>query len=110
MCKFTIKHKCSCNLEADVNYADLIVRDVLARGLADADIQVELLGATNQGMSLEDTVEFVKTKESGKASAIHLSGTLAANALRSSYKRSTRANQPPAGESSGKGPKDTICG
>ena len=109
MCKFIIKHKCSCNLEADVNYADLIVRDVLARGLADTDIQVDLLGATNQGMSLEETVEFVKTKESGKASATHLSGTLAASALRSSYKRSTKANQLPVGEGSSKGPKDTIC-
>ena len=63
MCKFVVKHKCTCEVEADINYADLIVRDVLARGLADADIQVDLLGTTNQGMTLKETVEFIKTKE-----------------------------------------------
>ena len=106
MCKFVLKYKCRCNEESDVNYSDLIVRDVLARGIADADIQVELLGTTNQGMSLEETVDFIQTKESGKASASHLSETLTANAVRSSYKRSTKANQPHAAE----GSKGTPCG
>ena len=109
MCRFVLKHKCTCNLESDVSYSDLIVRDVLARGIADADIQVELLGTTNQGMSLEETVEFIKTKESGKASASHLSETLTANAVRSSYKRTTKANQPHAVENWGKGSKGTPC-
>ena len=110
MCKFIIKHKCSCNLESDVNYSDLIVRDVLARGIADADIQVELLGTTNQGMSLEETITFIKTKESGKASASHLSEPVTANVIRSSYKRSTKMSQPQASDNRVKGPKNTLCG
>ena len=110
MCKFVFKFKCSCDVESDVNYSDLVVRDVLARGIADTDIQVELLGTTNQGMSLEQCVEFIKTKEAGKASASHLSETLTANAVRSSYKRSTKASQPHTAEGWGKGPKGTLCG
>ena len=110
MCKFILKHKCQCNRESDVNYSDLIVRDVLARGIADADIQIELLGCTNQGMSLEETITFIKTKEAGKASASHLSGAITTNVIRSSYKRGTKASQPQASDNRVKGAKSTLCG
>ena len=110
MCKFILKHKCQCDRESDVNYSDLIVRDVLARGIADADIQIELLGCTNQGMSLEETITFIKTKEAGKASASHLSGAITTNVIRSSYKRGTKANQPQASDNRVKGAKSTLCG
>lgn len=41
VCKFVITCP-NCNHE--VNYTDTIVRDVLARGIADPDIQLDLLG------------------------------------------------------------------
>ena len=110
MCKFILKHKCTCDRESDINYSDLIVRDVLARGIADADIQVELLGCTNQGMSLEETITFIRTKEAGKASASHLSGAITANVIRSSYKRSTKPNPPQSSDNRVKGLKSTLCG
>ncbi len=47
--------KCS-NCQQDVNYTDSIVHDVLARGIADPDIQLDLLGDTNQNMTLEEVI------------------------------------------------------
>ena len=66
VCKFLIKCP-GCN--ADVNYTDTIVRDVLARGICDPEIQLDLLGDKNQDMSLEEVTQFVAAKESGKRSA-----------------------------------------
>lgn len=41
VCKFVI----TCpNCNPEVNYTDTIVRDVLARGIADPDIQLDLIG------------------------------------------------------------------
>lgn len=48
MNKFTIK--CP-NCEHNVNYIHTIIRDVLARGIADADIQLVLLGDKKQDMT-----------------------------------------------------------
>lgn len=49
VCKFVI----TClNCNHEVNYTDNIVRDVLARGIADPDIQLDLLGDKNQNMTL----------------------------------------------------------
>lgn len=41
-------------LTAIINYTDTIVRDVLARGIADPDIKPDLLGDKNQNMTLEE--------------------------------------------------------
>ena len=109
MCKFVLKYKCTCDLESDISYSDLMVRDVLARGISDTDIQIELLGCTDQGMTLEQTVTFIKTKEAGKASASHLSGAITANVIRSTYKRGAKASQPQASGNRAKGPKNTLC-
>ena len=84
VCKFVIK--CThCNEE--VNYTDAILRDVLSRGLDDNDIQLDLLGDKNQDMSLEQVLQFVEAKESGKRSVSRLVATHSADALtNSSYK------------------------
>ena len=84
VCKFTIK--CP-TCEADVNYTENILRDVLTRGLADSEIQLDLLGDKNQDMALEEVFQFVEAKEAGKRSAGRLSDTLGANAARSQYRR-----------------------
>ena len=57
----------SCN--ENVNYTDAILRDILTRGIADHEIQLDLLGDANQNMTLEETFKFVEAKEAGKRSA-----------------------------------------
>ena len=63
ICKFIIKCP-GCAI--DVNYTDTILRDFLTRGIADSDIQLDLLGNKNQDMTLEEVFKFVEAKESGK--------------------------------------------
>ncbi|KAK3769232.1 hypothetical protein RRG08_005179 [Elysia crispata] len=74
VCKFTIK----CSLDTcgcEVNYTEAIVRDALIRGVADPDIQLDLLSHKKQDMSLEDVLQFVEAKEAGKRSAFRLLDT-----------------------------------
>ena len=66
VCKFTIKcpsDTCGC----EVNYTEAIVRDTLIRGVADPDIQLDLLSHKKQDMSLEDMLQFVEAKEAKEA-------------------------------------------
>ena len=51
VCKFTTACP-SCNTA--VNYTDNILRDILIKGLADNEIQLDLLGDKNQDMSQEE--------------------------------------------------------
>ena len=88
ICKFLIK--CP-GCEVDVNYTDEIMRDVLTRGVADPEIQLDLLGDTSQDMTLEDTFKFIEAKESGKRSASTLLDSKSMNAA-SSYRRGKNAN------------------
>ena len=83
VCKFTIK--CP-TCEADVNYTENILRDILTHGLADSEIQLNLLGDKNQDMALEEVFQFVEAKEAGKRSAGCLSDNLGVNAARSQYR------------------------
>ena len=73
---------------ADVDFTEAILRDVLARGIADQEIQLDLLGDQHQDMSLEDMLSFVEAKESGKRSASRLLDAQGANAMSSAYRRS----------------------
>ena len=50
VCKFT--QQCD-NCNADVDYTEAILRDVLCQGLEDSEIQLDLLGDKNQDMTLE---------------------------------------------------------
>ena len=45
------------------------MRDVLILGIADQDIQLELLGNVDQDMSLENVIKYIEVKEAGKRSA-----------------------------------------
>ena len=69
VCKFVVD--CS-GCHTEVNYTDAILRDVLTRGIADPDIQLDLLGDKNQNMTLEDVFQFIEAKEAGKRSASRL--------------------------------------
>ena len=68
----------------NIDYTDEILRDVLVRGLADTEIQLQLLGDKNQDMTLEEMFKFVESKESGKRSVDKLTQALGANAMRNS--------------------------
>ena len=89
--------KCT-SCDAEVNYAEAILRDVLYH-----EIQLDLLGDKNQDMTLEQVFQFVEAKEAGKRSASPLLTPHGANALASSSYRCrgtrhlrdvTRANLP----------------
>ena len=58
--------------DAEMSYKDEVLRDVLARGVADPEIQLELLGDCNQNRTLEEMFNFIEIKESGKRSASQL--------------------------------------
>jgi len=66
ICKYVVK--CSCEPPTDVDYTKDMIRDVLCRGLADAEIQQDILGDRNQNMSLEEVLTYVEAKEAGKRS------------------------------------------
>ena len=88
VCRF--RTKCS-NCDADVDYTETILRDVLSRGLSDPEIQLDLFGDNNQDMTLEQVVRFVEAKEAGKRSATHLLIPHGTDALTSSaYKHHRR--------------------
>ena len=89
VCKYTME--CP-NCHSDVNYTNQILRDVLTRGVADTEIQLDLLGHPNQNMTLEQVFKFIEAKESGKRSANRLleqthGATATAAASRSQYRR-----------------------
>ena len=89
VCKFT--QKCpSCN--ADVDYTEAMIKDVLCRGLEDSEIQMDLLGDKDQDMTLEKVLGFVEAKEAGKRSASRLLLPQATDAVTgSSYRRQKKA-------------------
>ena len=84
VCKFTTK--CP-NCDGNVDYTEHIIRDVLTRGLADQDIQLDLLGDKNQNMTLEEVFQFIEAKEAGRRSANRLLETQTTSAARSQYRK-----------------------
>ena len=75
----------TCNVA--VNYTENVLRDVLTRGLADSEIQLDLLGDRNQDMSLEEVFQFIEAKEAGKRSAGRLSQSQSVDTANSQYSR-----------------------
>ena len=55
-----------------IDFTDCMLWDVLARGIADNEIKLDLLGDAKQDMTLEEMLKFVESKESGKRSASRL--------------------------------------
>lgn len=84
ICKFLVTCP-GCN--AEVNYTENILCDVLTCGLADSEIQLDLLGDRNQDMSLEEVLQFIEAKEAGKLSAGSLSHSQGVDAAHSQYQR-----------------------
>ena len=86
VCKFLVTCNCpGCN--AEVNYTENILHDVLTRSLANSKIQLDLLGDRNQDVSLEEVFQFIEAKEAGKWSAGSLSQSQGVDAAHSQYWR-----------------------
>ena len=63
VCKYMINCP-DCHHE--VNYTEPILQDALSHGIEDSEIQLNLLGNTNQNMSLEEIFHFVEANEAVK--------------------------------------------
>ena len=88
VCKFT--QQCA-GCQANVDYTEAMIKDVLCRGLEDSEIQMDLLGDKNQDMMLEQVLRFVEAKEAGKRSASRLLLPQATDAVTgSSYRKQKR--------------------
>ena len=62
---------------------------MLILGIADQDIQLELLGNADQDMSLENVIKYIEAKEAGKRSASRLQQH-AETAAASTYNRNKK--------------------
>ncbi len=106
VCKF--QKQCA-GCDADVDYTEAMLRDVLCRGLEDTEVQMDLLGDKNQDMTVEQVLAFVEAKEAGKRSAARLLLPQSTDAMTSSSYRKQKKPSPPAAP-----PKDreacTYCG
>ena len=100
-CKFTQDcPQCS----TVVDFTDTMIRDVVTRGLDGQEIQQDLLGDRNQEPCLEEVIQFVESKESGKRSAIRLLDSHAVGAksrprrirLRQAIRHNSPAELPPS--------------
>ena len=96
VCKYT-KVCPGCN--HDVSYTEAILTDVLCRGIADPEIQIDLLGDPNQAMTLEQALKYIEAKEAGKRSASQLSIPQSTDAMGSSYQQQRRPQPPPQPQS-----------
>jgi len=80
--------------DGDVKYTDAILRDVLTRGIADAEIQLDLIGDQKQDMPLEEVFQFVEAKEAGKRSASRLIDSHSVETASSTFQRSNLEKLP----------------
>ena len=104
VCNFSVKCA-SDTCQAITNYSDIMVRDVLIRGLNDEEIRLDILGESGQDLSLEDALRFIEAKESGKRSASRLiEGNPSSVSATSTYKRQNKPRP------DGNGSSPTTCG
>ena len=72
ICNYTVKFTApECN--TDISYAESEIKDQICKGLADQDIQQEVMSQKDQNMSLDNLISFISSKESGKRSYSALS-------------------------------------
>ena len=89
MCKYQVQCK---KCDENVDFTDSILRDVLIKGISDQEIQSDLLGNSDQDISLEDTFKIIETKETGKRTALQLNSENqnSSTYATSSYKKKQR--------------------
>ena len=78
VCMFT--HECTGCRKIN-NQGEQRVADQLCIGLADADIQEDLLKDPNQAMTVEETIRFVEIRAAGKRSAVTITTPISSSAI-----------------------------
>ena len=64
VCDFNVTVHCDrCDVDISKNYGDTMIRDQVCRGLADVEIQKQVLGEAD--MELEPLLDFIANKERG---------------------------------------------
>ena len=103
VCRFT--KKCA-GCDQISNQGEERVADQLCIGLADAEIQEDLLKHPDQDMGVEDTIRFVEVRAAGKRSAVSMNTPTSTSAIdddeggeaiSSAYKRQQRRPTPRSG-------------
>ena len=80
--------KCTCLLPVKVNFTDVIIKDVFVSGLSDEEIKRETLGWTNlDKSSIQDTVQYVKSKEMARNALAGTASLVSATSLLKSNKK-----------------------
>ena len=108
LCNYTVKcHSC----EAPVSYADEEINDQLCTGLADPEIQKDVLAQRDQFNSTEELVSFIEDREAGKRSQTALTAPTVAVSKISAYKKSTNRfpHQTPQKTVRAEGQTPEIC-
>ena len=105
ICKYLMKCT-SCQHQND--YTDEILKDVIIRGIADPEIQLDLLSDRNQEMTLEEVLNFIEIKESGKRSATRLLETQGVDMAKSHYKKQDQETMKQKAQASNT--RCTYCG
>ena len=99
VCNFSVACP-TANCNTKVDYTDIMLRDILIRGIADLEIQAALLGDRNQDMTLQEVLQFVEAKEAGKQStALIISSQSTAAATKSTYQKHKRHSTQTTGPS-----------
>lgn len=100
VCRFV--KKCS-HCDNESNQGEERVADQLCVGLADAEIQEDLLKHTDQDMGVEETIRFIEVRAAGKRSAVTITTPTSTNvidddeggeAVMSGYRRQQRRPTP----------------
>ena len=88
-CNFVIE--CP-NCDHVVNYSEKIIQNILTKGIADRDIQLDFLGCITPDVTLDQMLKFIEAKEAGKRSASKLHGVQAVDSAKSSYRQNKSTN------------------
>ena len=80
------------NCDNDVNYSEKIIQNILTKGIADSEIQLDFLSCVTPDMTLEKMIKFIEAKEAGKRSASRLHGIQNVDSSRNSYKQNKATN------------------
>lgn len=110
VCKFVKAKTCDCTAVVEVDYSEDIIRDTLIRGLCDDEIKLHILGQCQQDLTLDQTLQMVEAKESGKRSAGMLTSTSSTMNAASSYKEISNSPEKYAGvKPSERSDDSTLC-
>ena len=88
ICGYSTAATCTCGANVDVDFTDVIIKDVFVSGLSDDDIKRESLGWTDLDKSaVQDVVQFVEGKEMARDAMAGASGVSAASSFKKVIKR-----------------------